>query len=346
MIFLDWLQANAVHLLSTLLLLGVLIVVHEWGHFLLFRSFRVPVEVFAVGFGPAVWRRPMAGGTEFRICPIPLGGYVRPDEEAARAARPPAKIAIAFAGPAMNVVAAAILLVGLAVWQGEVHWEPEVGKVLPDSAAESAGIAVGDRVIAVDGVPIATFEELVAAIEPRAGLETDVEIQRATENLSFRLVPEAKERGGKTIGRIGVGPSGATWSQPLGPLAAIGYGLRETADLTVRTIVGFFQIITGKVDTSAVAGPVGILAMATKAASFGIASLVHFMAMISVALFVFNLLPVPPLDGGHVVFACVEAVRGKQLAKRTEEWIGQAAFVLLIAFVLFVTRNDILGLLR
>jgi regulator of sigma E protease len=344
MIFLHWFQTNAVHLLATLLLLGVLIIVHEWGHFLAFRRFKVPVEVFAVGFGPALWRRPMTGGAEFRLCPIPLGGYVRPDEDAARAARPPAKIAIAFAGPVMNVVAAAFFLIGLALWQGEVHAAPEVGKVLDDSPAAHAGLQTGDRVVAVDGEKITTFDALVSAVQGRAGMTTELTIERDGSQITVTVVPEAQE-GGK-VGRIGVMQSGATWSEPLGPLEAISYGVRETVDLTVRTVGGFAQLITRQVDTSAMAGPVGILAMATKAASFGLGALVHFMAVISVALFVFNLLPVPPLDGGHIVFACVEAARGKQLAKRTEEWIGQGAFLLLIAFVLFVTRNDILRLLR
>lgn len=347
MIFLDWLQANALHLLSTLLLLGVLIVVHEWGHFLAFRLFGVPVEVFAVGFGPAVWRRPMGGGAEFRICPIPLGGYVRPDEEAARAARPPAKIAIAFAGPTMNVVAAAVFLVGLALWQGEVHASPEVGKVMEGSAAAAAGIAVGDRVVAVEGQPITTFEALVEAVQGRAGLQTDLTIERGGSQITLTVVPEAKEGGsGTPVGRIGVMHSGATWSRPLGPLDAIGYGVRETVDLTVRTVGGFVQLVTRQVDASAVGGPIMIFQMATQAAGFGLASLVHFMAVISVALFVFNLLPVPPLDGGHVVFGCIEAVLGKTLPKQAEEWVQQGAFILLIVFILFVSYNDILRIVR
>jgi regulator of sigma E protease len=344
MIFLDWLQSNAVHLVATLLLLGVLIIVHEWGHFLAFRRFKVPVEVFAVGFGPAVWRRPMAGGAEFRLCPIPLGGYVRPDEEAARAARPPAKIAIALAGPAMNLAAAAVFLIGLALWQGEVHAAPEVGKVLADSPAGRAGLQTGDRVVAVEGEEITTFEALVAAVQGRAGLITELTIERGAERLTVTVVPEAQDGG--SVGRIGVMHSGATWSQRLGPLEAIRYGVRETVDLTARTVGGFVQFVTRQVDASAVGGPIMIFQMATQAAGFGAAALVHFMAVISVALFVFNLLPVPPLDGGHIVFGCIEAVRGKSLPKRAEEWVQQGAFVLLIVFILFVSYNDILRILR
>jgi regulator of sigma E protease len=344
MIFLQWLQTNAVHLLLTLLLLGVLIVVHEWGHFLAFRRFRVPVEVFAVGFGPALWRRPMAGGTEFRICPIPLGGYVRPDEAQARLSPPLAKMAIAVAGPTMNVVAAALFLVALALWQGEVHGVPEVGKVVAGSPAEAAGLQAGDRVIRVEGEPIATFDALVAVIQPRAGQETELTVVRGGEELRVAVVPEAAEEGG--VGRVGVMHSGATWSRPLGAGAAILHGLRETADLTARTVAGFALLISRQVEASAVGGPIMIFQMATKAAGFGLASLIHFMAVISVALFVFNLMPVPPLDGGHIVLAGVEAVRGRRLTQRTEEWLSQGAFALLILFILFVSYNDILRILR
>jgi regulator of sigma E protease len=173
---------------------------------------------------------------------------------------------------------------------------------------------------------------------------TELTIERGTERFTVTLVPEAQDDG--TVGRIGVMHSGATWSQPLGTLEAIQYGVHETVDLTVRTVTGFVQFITRQVAASAVGGPIMIFQMATQAAGFGVAALVHFMAVISVALFVFNLLPVPPLDGGHILFGCIEAVRGKTLPKRAEEWLQQGAFVLLIVFILFVSYNDILRILR
>ncbi len=340
MVFFHWLTTNGVNILATLFLLGILIVVHEWGHFIAFRRFRVPVEVFAIGFGPAVWRRPLASGTELRLCPIPVGGYVKPDEEAARAAPPGAKITIALAGPLMNAVAGALFLVGLALVQGEVHTAPEVGKVVAESAAAAAGLQPGDRIVAVEGNPTETFESLAAALHGHPGEPLHLTVERGGQRLELVATPDPE------TGRIGITHSGATWSRPLAPLAAVRYGLAEAWDLTARTVGGFVQLLTRKVDASAVGGPIMIFQLATQAAHFGAATLVHFMAVISIALFVFNLLPIPPLDGGHILFGAIEAVRGRALAKETEEWVQQGAFLLLIAFILFVSYNDVLRILR
>jgi len=340
MLFFHWLSANGVNVLATLFLLGILIVVHEWGHFVAFRGFGVGVEVFAIGFGPAVWRRRLASGTELRIGPIPVGGYVKPDEEAARAARPVAKIAIALAGPVMNAVAGTLFLVALALTQGEVHTAPEVGKVVAESAAATAGLLPNDRIVAVEGSAIDTFESLAAALHSRPGAATRVSVERAGTRLELVVTPDAAS------GRIGITHSGATWSRPLTPVAAVRYGVGEAWELTARTVDGFVQLVTRKVDASAVGGPIMIFQMATQAAHFGLVTLVHFMAVISIALFVFNLLPIPPLDGGHVLFGLLEAARGRALAKRTEEWVQQGAFLLLIAFILFVSYNDVLRIVR
>lgn len=340
MVFFHWLTANGVNVLATLFLLGILIVVHEWGHFVAFRRFRVGVEVFAIGFGPPLWRRPLAAGTELRLCPIPVGGYVKPNEEAARAARPLAKITIALAGPVMNAVAGTLFLVALALVQGEVHSAPEVGKVVAESAAAAAGLLPGDRIVAVEGGPTDTFEALAKVLHDHPGEPLHLTIERGDQRLERVVTPDPES------GRIGITHSGATWSRPLGPLAAVGYGVAEAWELTARTVDGFVQLVTRKVDASTVGGPIMIFQMATQAAHFGIVTLVHFMAVISIALFVFNLLPIPPLDGGHVLFGLIEAARGRGLAKRTEEWIQQGAFLLLIAFILFVSYHDVLRIVR
>lgn len=340
MAFFHWLSANGTNVLATLLLLGLLIVVHEWGHFVAFRRFRVPVEVFAIGFGPALWRRTLASGTELRLCPIPVGGFVKPDEAAARGASPFAKIVIALAGPTMNAVAGALLLVLLALFQGEVHTAPEVGKVVAESAAATAGLEASDRIVAVEGAPIDTFEALATALHARPGEATPITVERGGTRLKLVVTPDPE------TGRIGITHSGATWSRPLGPVAAVRYGVAEAWELTARTVSGFVQLITRKVDASAVGGPIMIFQMATQAAHFGAATLVHFMAVISIALFVFNLLPIPPLDGGHVLFGAIEAVRGRALAKQTEERVQQGAFLLLITFILFVSYHDVLRIVR
>lgn len=223
---------------------------------------------------------------------------------------------------------------------------PAIGDVVAGMPAAQAGLRGGDIVLSIEGRPVASWDDMPEAIQGRAGKPTVVEVRRGTETLSVTVVPSAaKERGpdGKEIevGRIGISPPLATTYVRSNPIVAVGEGVVRTAEVTWLTAVGLYKIIVGQLDRSNIGGPIQIAVYAGEQARQGLPSLAFFTAVISVNLFLLNLLPVPMLDGGHLLFFVCEAVLGRPVSVRKREVAQQVGFVLLIMLMVFAVYNDL-----
>jgi regulator of sigma E protease len=348
-------------ILAFVVVLGVLVFIHELGHYLAARWRGVHVERFAVGFG-----RPLASwedkvGTQWRIGWIPLGGYVKLHGQETPADAPPEvqaawrrgetfhdkpvrdRAIVVAAGPIANFVLAAVLFAGLFATVGQPSTTTAVGAVMENSAAERAGLLPGDRIIALDGEPIARFDQVQRHIQPRAGQPVDVTVVREGAERSFRVVPEARENGGRSVGVLGVA-AGAAEFERLDPFSALWAGTVQTWEVSRLTLGAVWQMITGDRGTDDLGGPLGIGKIAGDAAALGLASLISFMAVLSVNLALINLFPIPILDGGHLVFYAAEAIRGRPLPPKAQEIGFRAGFALLIALFVFATWNDLTNL--
>jgi regulator of sigma E protease len=230
---------------------------------------------------------------------------------------------------------------------------PAIGDVLTGLPASQAGLKSGDVVVAIDGKPVSTWEDLAETIRARAGQPTALEVRRGTEMLKVSVVPTAmKERGpdGKEteVGRIGISPAAATAFVRSNPITALWEGAVRTAEVTELTAVGLYKIVVGQLDRKNIGGPIQIAVTAGEQARQGLPSLAFFTAVISVNLFLLNLLPVPMLDGGHLLFFACEAVLGRPLSVRKREVAQQVGFVLLMLLMVYAVYNDLdrIGLFR
>jgi regulator of sigma E protease len=434
--------------------IGILILVHELGHFFVARWTGVGVERFSIGFGPVLlrWR---GKETEYVLSAIPMGGYVKMvgeenpleggggpvyDSTKAFALKPLwARFLIVFAGPAMNLVLAAAIFavvlatLGRAVWPAVVgkvadsspaaiaglrtgdtivavngqpvaYWEdfdraldrsagrplelrvrrdgaestvtvtprrrsvpdpvfrepretwdigagpqllPMITSVGPRSPAEKAGLKPGDVVLAVAGQPLYTHEDLLEAIRTRPGQSFTLTVERDGKQLTLTVTPEpVKERlptGEEvTVGKIqaGLAPKAVRF-EPYGPLTAVWQGTVKTWDMTVLTAKGLWKLVSRQIDLSNIGGPIQIATETTRQANDGLVSVAVFVALISVNLGVLNLLPIPMLDGGHLLFFVIEAVLGRPLSARKREVAQQVGFVLLMVIMFFALYNDL-----
>jgi len=436
-----------------LAVIGILIVIHELGHFIVARASGVGVERFSIGFGPVLWRY-KGPETEYCLSAIPMGGYVKmmgddenPLEGGATGHYDPAKafhtkplfvrFLIVFAGPAMNFVLAAAIFALVFMTVGRPAVPATIGKVVEGGAAVAAGLGTGDRVVgvdgrpvqywdellrvvqdsdgkplrltavgpagerqvtvtptrikgrdvfgdekdtwdlgarpftppligdtvsgypaakaglqsgdlvvALDGKPIASWDDMAEAIHKRAGQPTAITVKRGSQAIDVTVTPTAvKERGpdGKEVevGRIGVSPGMSATFVRSNPLVAVKDGVVRTAEVTALTAVGLYKIVVGQLDRSNIGGPIQIAVAAGEQARQGLPSLAFFTAVISVNLALLNLLPVPMLDGGHLLFFVCEAVLGRPLSLRKREVAQQVGFVLLMLLMVYAVYNDL-----
>jgi regulator of sigma E protease len=348
-------------ILAFVVVLGVLVFIHELGHYLAARWRRIHVERFAVGFGRPIAAWSDARGTEWRIGWIPLGGYVKlhgqetpedaPPEVKARW-RPgetfhdkPVKdrAIVVAAGPAANFILAAVLFAAIYATVGVPQATTTIGAVVENSAAERAGLLPGDRILALDGQPVARFEDVQRHVQPRAGQTVQVTVLRDARELTLPVVPESRAEGERAIGRLGVA-SGPAAFERLDPFSALWRGTTQTWDVSAQTLAAVGQMIAGSRGTEDLGGPLGIGKIAGDAAALGFASLVSFMAILSVNLALINLFPIPILDGGHLMFYAAEAIRGRPLPPKAQDIGFRAGFALLIGLFVFATWNDLTNL--
>ena len=446
-------MATVQMLVSFVVVLGILIIVHELGHFFMARLCGVGVERFSVGFGPVLWRF-RGRETEYCLSLIPMGGYVKmmgddenPLEGGKAGTVDPAKafnhkplfarFLIVFAGPAMNfilavlIAAAMFMFIGRPVAPAEVgrvteggpaaqaglrtgdrivavdgkpvqYWEDlarvvqtadgrllavtvqgrdggqrtvsltpvqakrkdlvgddqtvweigaspylpaAIGDVISGDPADQAGLKAGDVVVALEGQPVMSWDELAEKIHQRAGQPTRIEVKRGTESLTITVTPKKGKVPGpdgkeSEVGLVGIRPGGATTMVRSNPLSAMWEGLAWSTDVTVKTAVGLYKIVVGQLDRSNIGGPIQIAKTAGEQARQGIVSLALFTAVISINLFLLNLLPVPMLDGGHLLFFAFEAVLGRPLSVRKREVAQQVGFALLMLLMVFAFYND------
>ena len=336
-------MTTALAIVVAVLAVSLLIVVHELGHHWAARRSGMRVERFSVGFGPVVasFRR---GGTEFAVSALPLGGYVKiagmaPGDDVAADdpssyANQPAwrRFLVILAGPAMNYVTAVLLAAALLATVGLRGPDPaaRVGQVLPGWPAAEAGLRTGDRVLSVDGQPVAEWSALVSRFQASPGRPLAIEVERGGERLALTLTP--REVNGR--GRVGFGQAAAT--QREGGLAAISAAFSRTNDFARAQLAAFGAVFRGAAGAE-LSGPVGIAQQLVAGARDGSGPFLALVWQISIVLAILNLLPIPALDGGRLVFLVIEMVTRRRVNERVESIVHFVGFVALVALLLGVT---------
>ncbi|WP_456268157.1 sigma E protease regulator RseP [Kushneria sp. AK178] len=444
------------NIVAVIVVLGLLITIHEFGHFWVARRCGVRVLRFSVGFGKPLISRVDRHGTEFALAAIPLGGYVKmlderegpvaPDEQHLAFNRQHVlkRIAVVAAGPLANFILAVaaywiMFMVGTTAivpmvgevspdspaargglqsgqeivavqgrqtpdWNGvnlalvaeigtsgdleistrddrgqlETHqvpvdrfmvrqdppeplrtlgftpWRPDVapviGQVLDDSPAARGGLQAGDRIRAVDGQPVSQWETLVSRVQASAGTPLEMQVERDGRDISLTITPEAREHNGNTTGFMGAGADSISWPPEYqrtlswGPLGAMGQSLSRTGEMTSLTVGAIGKMITGLISPSNLSGPITIARVAGDSARSGFETFISFLAYLSISLGVLNLLPVPVLDGGHLVYYVIELVRGRPVSERVQAFGMRIGVALIASLMLMAFYFDIMRL--
>jgi regulator of sigma E protease len=359
------------YLLPFLFVLTIVVFIHELGHFLVGRWCGVDVKVFSIGFGREIYGFDDKHGTRWRIALIPLGGYVKFAGDADGASTPdhgevqrmtpeerersfPAqsvaeRAAIVAAGPIANFLLAIFIFAATVFVFGKPVLIPRVDQVVAGSAAERAGLKTGDLVVEIDGQPIKSFNEMQRAISARPDETFSLTIERAGAMLTVPVTPALVETespvGKQKIGVIGVQASrkAEDWTvRHFGAIEALSNGVSETWYVVVRTYDYIGKLLSGRESTDQLSGPIRIAQVSGLVASDGgLLALINLAAILSVSIGLMNLFPVPMLDGGHLMFYLVEALRGRPLSERAQEIGFRVGLGLVLMLMLFVTWNDI-----
>ncbi|WP_298016360.1 RIP metalloprotease RseP [uncultured Parasphingopyxis sp.] len=353
-------------ILMFLLVISVLVFVHEMGHYLVARWLGVKSDTFSIGFGREIAGWTDRRGTRWKIGWMPLGGYVKfagdmnavsqpdiaaqtlPDEEKAKLFqfRPVwQRFAIVAAGPLINFLLAIVIYMAVFGTYGMPQNPAVVSGVTEDSVAQSAGFEVGDRILSVDGRSIDRFEELAEIVMLRPDQSMRFSIERDGQTVTLEAAPEetiVTDRFGNEarIGRLGV-EGNLLEIEPLGILELPGAAIERTGANLEMILVGLRQIVTGQRSVQELGGPLKIAQYSGQTASLGLYAFLMFVAIISINLGFINLLPIPMLDGGHLVFYAAEAVRRKPVGAEAQEWAFRMGLVVLLGFMIMVTFIDL-----
>lgn len=352
------------YLVPFLVVLTVLVFVHELGHFWVARRAGVRVEVFSIGFGPEIWHRIDAQGTRWRLAWIPIGGYVKffgdadpasatagdqtmsEAEKAVSFHHKPlsARSAIVLAGPLANLLFAVLAFAALAMTVGLPHTAPIVGAVQEGSAAAAAGLRPGDRFVSIEGSAVERFQDLQRIVRLRPEMPVRAVVERDGQSLEIVATPKRSvmvDRFGNRheIGLLGISQSGVEMRR-YGPLDGLWFGLLETWQAMDTTLTAVGQMIVGARGTEDLGGPLRIAQMSGQMAEVGAPSLVTFMAYLSISLGLLNLFPIPLLDGGHLVYYLLEALRGRPLGPKAQEYGFRIGIAFVAGLFLLATWND------
>ena len=375
--FVYWLLSYVVPFLAVL---TVIVFVHEMGHYLVARWNGVAIQTFSIGFGRELVGWNDKHGTRWRISAIPLGGYVRfvgdmneasvPDPDVVASVDPALapklfanknvwqRIAVVTAGPIANLLLTFFILYALLLGYGRYTIPPVIGEVIAGSVAEEAGLAPGDVIVSVDGYAVRGFEDFQRFVATSPARPVTIDLERNGSSQTVALVPEVVQEPDRfgnmqKIGRIGVSRDVAQTDVTLyrpGPVEAIGMTFEEIRFIIQRTVAFLGDFFVGRGDVEQLGGPVKVAKVSGQVATLGIVALINLMALISLNIGIFNLLPIPMLDGGHLLYYLVEAVRGRALSMRVQEMGFRFGFALVLALMVFTLFNDTIfayfGILR
>ncbi len=345
-----------INLFIFLFVLGVLIIVHEFGHFIVAKKIGVRVERFALGFGTQLFCR-KKGETDYCINAVPLGGYVKMAGDSLEEykgkkyeymSQPPGRrFWIIASGALLNYIMGAVLL-SFIFFFGYPTVTTNVGGLLDGFGAQSAGIRVGDRIVAVDGEKVEYWDDLQKVIQSKSTAPSaDVLVLRGNRSIRLKVKLRQKEveniLGEKqSIGILGIAPGQDIVIVKHGVFESAQLGIQKTWGMTVLTYKALGRMVTGKLSMrESVTGPLGIFLITSHAARLGVVALLHLMAVLSISLAIFNLLPLPILDGGHIVLLGIEKLRGKYLSLKAERIINQIGLTIILSLAALVTFNDI-----
>ena len=363
----EFLGESLHYLLSFIVIISVIVFIHEFGHFWVARRCGVKVEAFAIGFGPELFGWTDKHLTRWKVCAFPLGGYVKMFGDAGAASTPDGqqlhsmteeqkaqafhfkplrqKAAVVVAGPLANFILAAVILSFFFVVYGRPESAPKVGEVIADSAALEAGLQEGDVITELNGSGVERFEDIRQIVSLRPGETLSMTYKRDGKEIHGTITPrlmESKDVFGNKVraGIIGIRPAGVNY-RTMGVLEAIPAGIVKVYQISANTLQAVGQMIVGRRSSDELSGILRIGQYSGQATEQGMTTVLWFMAVLSVNLGLINLFPIPMLDGGHLLFYAIEAVKGKPLADRFQEWGYRIGFALLITLMVFATYNDL-----
>jgi len=362
------------YLIPFLFVLTIVVFFHELGHFVVARWAGVNVLTFSLGFGPELVGFNDRHGTRWKISAVPLGGYVKFYGDDSEASTPSSdalvnmseeeragsfhhkkvssRAAIVAAGPIANFILAIVIFAGLFTFLGKPSTSARVDKVEAGSAAAAAGFQVGDIVTTIDGTAIDSFSDMQRIVGVRAGEKLTFTVKRGNSTVQLQGTPELKEvkdpfGNAHKLGVLGITRSmspGDVTTERVNPATAVWLGVKETWFVVDRTLAYIGGVFTGREAADEVGGPLRIAQISGQVATIGMAALVHLAAVLSISIGLLNLFPVPLLDGGHLLFYAVEAVRGRPLSERAQEVGFRIGLGLVLMLMVFATYNDILHL--